>query len=141
MMKKLNNRGYITSLTIVSVMLGSLLFLSLFYSVIQTRNVQIKISENLTTQMVYQRTIYDRLYGVFNNDFTRTDDISFEDLELTYTVDIISSHDGTRVLKLEAIEQPSDEKNVPTIIYIEINQLSNPSLETHSKKIEFKILS
>lgn len=140
-MKKLNNRGYITSLTIISVMLGSLLFLSLFYSVIQTRNVQIGLSEDLTTQMVYQRTIYDRLYGVFNNNFTRTDDISFEDLKLTYTVDVISSHNDTRVLKLEAVEKPSSAKNAPTIIHIEIKQLSNHSWETHSKKIEFKILS
>lgn len=139
-MLKQNNKGYITTLTIISVMLLSLVFLALFYSVVRTRNVQVWVSENLTAQMVSERTIYDRIYGVFNHDFYRTHDITFEDLDVTYKINNVSFHGDIRTLELINLDETADKSNVPSIISIEISLLPNPSWQPNSKKIHFKIL-
>ena len=112
----MDEKGYMTSTVALSILLICMALLGAYYSVIGRNNEHIRSTESAIVQMIDSRTAHERLYGILSQDIYRDDDIHFEDLDVSYSIEEIERTPHVRIIELT----PSDT-NEPLTIEISAN--------------------
>lgn len=96
----LNDKGYVSSATALALLMITMSFLTVAYTVINQNNIRIAQTESSIHEVVNNRTVQERLYGVFSQDVDRSTAIEFDDIDIVYEIDEIERTDYKRTIRL-----------------------------------------
>lgn len=104
-----NKKGYVTTSVALSVMFLSLFMLAFFSMSIRSHNVQIKMTRLNTERYTQVRSAYERLPGVFEDDFYTDSVIRFNDLPVMFYLTETHANNHQRTLDVISVYDRGDE--------------------------------
>lgn len=86
----MNKRGFATIGIMMAVLFVSMVIIGTFFNPIYNTSVNIENSKSLTPKYIDNMNGLERLHATFYDNVSRSGEISFEDLNKSYKVDLVS---------------------------------------------------
>lgn len=86
----MNKRGFATIGIMMAVLFVSMIIIGTFFNPIYNTSVNIENSKSLTPKYIDNMNGLERLHATFYDNVSRSGEISFEDLNKSYKVDLVS---------------------------------------------------
>lgn len=86
----MNKRGFATIGIMMAVLFVSMVIIGTFFNPIYNTSVNIEDSKSLTPKYIDNMNGLERLHATFYDNVSRTGEITFEDLNKSYVVDLVS---------------------------------------------------
>lgn len=106
----MNDRGFITPLVVVGVMISTSILLAVSYKSVSINNVRISESETNIEDLIDVRTAYERIDGVFIEENIAPGIVSFDDIDKSVKLYDAGRTETTRTIGAVVIDSQTNEE-------------------------------